>query len=329
MISDRGSEREIMLCLAGDTMLGRGVAEAISQSRRPQLFEDEIVEFAKSADLFVLNLECCISARGERWPSPGKPFFFRAPPAGVAVLVELGVDCVTLANNHALDYGYDALTDTISLLDDAGIAHVGAGRNVMEAREGCVLERGGMRFAVFAFTDHPREYAATPDTPGVAFIDLRQGIPAWVGDRLRTTDADYQLVSPHWGPNMAPSPQPYVRAAAGELLEAGADLVAGHSAHVFQGVEERVIFDLGDFIDDYAIDPAVRNDLGLLWLVTLRDGALASIQTIPLKLGYCFTRRASGDDLCWIRERFTRACAAMGTEVEVRDDRLTISTAVS
>src|SRR5919106_3724879 len=112
---------EVKLALAGDTMLGRGVARELALRSPRSLVADEVVEVAREADLFVLNLECCISERGRRWPDPRKPFFFRAPPAAVETLVHLGVDCVTLANNHALDYGIDALLDTFDHLREAGI----------------------------------------------------------------------------------------------------------------------------------------------------------------------------------------------------------------
>lgn len=103
-----------------------------SRACRPgALVADEVVAAAREADLFVLNLECCVSQRGVRWPSPGKPFFFRAPPVAVELLTLLGVDAVTCANNHALDYGVDALADTVEHLTAAGIACVGAGRDVV------------------------------------------------------------------------------------------------------------------------------------------------------------------------------------------------------
>lgn len=108
-------------------MLGRGVADQLALRAPEQLFADEVVAVADSADLFVVNLECAISDRGRPWPDPAKPFFFRAPPRAVGALVHLGVTCVTLANNHALDYGADALLDTIGHLTAAGIATVGAG----------------------------------------------------------------------------------------------------------------------------------------------------------------------------------------------------------
>ncbi|MFJ9845965.1 CapA family protein [Kitasatospora sp. NPDC101155] len=118
----------LTVALAGDTMLGRGVADQLRRSRTPQtLFAAEVRQALAEADLVVLNLECCISDRGNRWPNPYKRFFFRAPPVAADVLAELGVDCVTLADNHALDYGFDALTDTRALLERAGVRTVGAG----------------------------------------------------------------------------------------------------------------------------------------------------------------------------------------------------------
>ena len=124
----------VRLALAGDTMLGRGVAERIAARPDAPLFSAGVVEAAREADLFRLNLECCISPRGSRWPDPRKPFFFRAPPEAVEQLVLLGVDCVTLANNHALDYGRDALLDTLDHLAAAGIAWTGAGPDEAAAR---------------------------------------------------------------------------------------------------------------------------------------------------------------------------------------------------
>src|SRR5918992_477420 len=138
------------LALAGDTMLGRGVAAAL-ESRAPEtLVAPEVIAVAREADLFVLNLECCLSEGGEPWPDPAKPFFFRAPPHATELLAHLGVDCVTLANNHALDFCQTALLDTLDHLGAARIACVGAGADVAEARAPAVLEARGFRLAVVA-----------------------------------------------------------------------------------------------------------------------------------------------------------------------------------
>jgi poly-gamma-glutamate synthesis protein (capsule biosynthesis protein) len=112
---------------------------------------------------------------------------------------------------------------------------------------------------------------------------------------------------------MLAEPLPAVGAAAERLVAAGATLVAGHSAHVFQGVAGRVLFDLGDFIDDYAVDRKMRNDLGLLWLVTLDATGPQRIETVPLTLDYCYTRIATGDDAAWIARRFEELCERLAT----------------
>ena len=311
------------LALAGDTMLGRGVGDALA-SRGPQaLFSADVVAAAREADAFVLNLECCISERGAPWPDPRKPFFFRAPPVAVDVLRALGVTCVTLANNHALDFGADALLDTFAHLDTAGIGWAGAGPDLARARAPMVLEIAGIRLAVVAFADHPVSFAAADDAPGIAFADVRGGrLPPWVRDAIAAARADAVLVTPHWGPNMVAEPLRAVRSAAAELVEAGATLVAGHSAHVFHGVAGRVLYDLGDFIDDYRVDPVLRNDLGLLFFVEFDGAAPVRVEALPLKLDYCRTRVADGEDAAWIEARFRSACGAFGTEVRAESGRL-------
>ncbi len=314
----------ITLALAGDTMLGRSVAQVLERSGPDPLFSDEVLEATGRADLFVLNLECCISERGEPWPAPGKPFFFRAPPVATEALVKLGVDCVTLANNHALDYGEAALLDTFEHLRSAGIAWVGAGPDAVRARAPAVLEANGFRLAVIGVTDHPRDFTAGDDRPGVAFADLRRDVPLWLTDDVEQAraGADAVLVTAHWGPNMAPEPVPHVRAAAKLLADSGVSVITGHSAHVFHGASDGVLFDLGDFVDDYSVDPVLRNDLGLLFFVTLDRSGPTYMEALPLKLEYCHTRVADGDDAAWIRRRFREACAAFGTDVREEGGRL-------
>jgi poly-gamma-glutamate capsule biosynthesis protein CapA/YwtB (metallophosphatase superfamily) len=300
-------------------MLGRGVAEAIRERGPDALVADEVVAVAREADLFVLNLECCVSERGARRREPGKPFFFRAPPEATSLLRRLGVTCVTLANNHALDWGEEALLDTVAYLDGAGIAHVGAGANLAEARAPATLEADRFRLAVIGCADHPQSCAALPAAPGIAY-----GLD-WAVDAVAALDADAVLVTPHWGPNMAPAPLPQIRREAERLRSAGATLVAGHSAHVFHGVAGAVLYDLGDFLDDYGVDPVLRNDLSLLFLVELdREGPLR-LEAVPLALDYCHTRLANDKEAAWIRARFADACAALGTKVDEQHGRLVVS----
>ena len=301
-------DREITLALAGDTMLGRGVAEAIAAGE--PLLDADVVALAAEADLFLLNLECCISDGGAPWAAPGKPFFFRAPPRAAELLAGWGVDCVTLANNHALDYGVRALLDTLAHLDAAGVAHVGAGADERQARRPRTLAHG---VTVVAATDHPADFAAGPDRPGVAYADLERGVPGWLA-------VPGALALVHWGPNMTATPVRHVRRAADALRAAGVRLVAGHSAHVPHGAADRVLHDLGDFLDDYAVDRRLRNDLGLLFLVTLAGDRIEA-EAVPLALDFCHTRLATGADAARVADRFARACAALGADADVTRGR--------
>jgi poly-gamma-glutamate capsule biosynthesis protein CapA/YwtB (metallophosphatase superfamily) len=313
------------LALAGDTMLGRGVAQSLARASPTSLVTPELAELMRAADLTMLNLECCVSERGSPIRLPGKPFFFRAPPRAVELLAYLGVDCVTLANNHALDFGEIALLDTFGHLEAAGIAWVGAGPNLARARSPVRLHAADANVVAIAFTDHPSAFAAQRDRPGVAYVDLEHGLADWVIEAISEYDDDCVLVTPHWGPNMAGVPQPYVRSAAAALLNAGASLVAGHSAHVVQGTEGRILYDLGDFLDDYRVDPVLRNDLGLLFLIDVDRGQPRRIEAVPLKLDYCRTGLATGEDALWIRRRFRDACEVLGGDVSEADGQLVLN----
>jgi poly-gamma-glutamate capsule biosynthesis protein CapA/YwtB (metallophosphatase superfamily) len=204
--------------------------------------------------------------------------------------------------------------DTFTHLAGAGMDWVGAGEDHVRARAPRCMSAAGELLTVVGFTDHPAEFAARADRPGTAYADLRRGLDRWIADGIASGQGCV-LVTPHWGPNMEPEPLPYVRAAARRLLETGATLVAGHSAHVVQAVDPPVLYDLGDFLDDYRVDPVLRNDLGLLFLVDVEDGHPRRLEAVPLKLSYCYTDLAVGDDAAWIRRRFRDACAAFGQEV--------------
>lgn len=317
----------VTLALAGDTMLGRGVADLLARSADPgDYVSDAVRAYLSEADLTLLNLECCLSDRGSPWPAPGKIFHFRGPPRAADLLAELGVGCVTLANNHALDFGYDALLDTLAHLHRVEIRAAGAGPDLDRAREPVLIDVGGLRLAVISVTDHPDDFAATPDRPGVAYADLPSGVPSWLTGTVAgaRAEADVVLVSPHWGPNMTTEPPPYIRSAASILAGAGATLIAGHSAHVPHGVAPPVLYDMGDFIDDYAVDPGLRNDLSLLFLVTIDQLGPLQLRAVPLKLDYCRTTLARGAERAWMASRFTAACAALGTKVVWEDGSLLV-----
>lgn len=180
-----------------------------------------------------------------------------------------------------------------------------------------------MRVAVVAVTEHPREYAAGPGSWEVAWADLQAGCP----DGLRAAvaqarrDANLVVVFAHWGPNMATSPERWQQERARELLDAGADLVAGHSAHVFHGVgrvaQGAILYDLGDALDDYATHPSLHNELGVLALWRTDDEP--ELELVALRLDFARTGPAEGSDADWIAARLRQGSSQLGTTVQRLD----------
>jgi poly-gamma-glutamate synthesis protein (capsule biosynthesis protein) len=314
------------IALGGDAMLGRGVGKELAARPPTDLWSRELQDVFAEADLTVVNLECCISERGEPWDLEGKAFHFRAPPRAVEALSTIGVRAVWLANNHALDFGRQALADTLDHLAGAGIVVVGAGRNRDEARAGRIIETAGARIGLVAFADHPDDFAATPDSSGIAWADIAGGAPPWLVAQvgLLAKTCDVIIAGPHWGPNMSTAPPERHRAVATDLVAAGLGALAGHSAHVVHGVELRdgtpICYDLGDLIDDYAVDPVLRNDFGVLAL--LRPGE--RLELVPLRLTFAQTTVAHGSDHAEIVERVVRASRSLGTDLRLEGERLVL-----
>jgi poly-gamma-glutamate synthesis protein (capsule biosynthesis protein) len=314
------------IALGGDLMLGRGVGEALLGGRPADVWSPELRAVFREADVAIVNLECCVSERGEPWKPYRKPFHFRAPPRAVEALTAIGVRAVWLANNHALDFGRQALEDTLDHLDRAGITVVGAGHDIAAARAGRIVEADGMRVGMVAFADHPSDFAATDDSSGIAWADIADGAPSWVVDTVRrlAPTCDVVIGGPHWGPNMSTSPPQRHRDVARDLVGAGLGALGGHSAHVLHGVElldgAPICYDLGDLLDDYAVDPQLRNDLGMLAL--LRPGE--RLELVPLRLEFARTTLARGIDHALVVERVLRASHAMGTELQLEEERLVL-----
>jgi poly-gamma-glutamate capsule biosynthesis protein CapA/YwtB (metallophosphatase superfamily) len=310
-------------------MLGRGVAQALVRRRPGDLWSAELRAVFAEADIAVVNLECCISERGDAWDPQHKEFHFRAPPHAVEALTAIGVRAVWLANNHALDYGPQALADTFDVLDQAGILVVGAGRSLEEARAARIVEVDGKSIGLVAFADHPDDFAARQGSPGIAWADIAHGAPHWLIEQVRelSRTCDIVIGGPHWGPNMRSTPPARHRTVARDLVAAGLGALAGHSAHVVHGIEQLdgapICYDLGDLLDDYAVDPFLRNDLGMLAL--LRPGE--RLELIPLRLTVAHTTIASGTDHALIVERVILASRALGTGLRLEGGRLVLDLA--
>lgn len=255
----------------------------------------EVIERMQSADIMMLNNEFAYSDRGA--PTEGKQFTFRARPETVQYLSDMGVDLVSLANNHAYDYGPEALTDTLDTLRGAGIPYVGAGREINEARKPVYYIVGDIKIAFVSATqierlDTPDTKEATETTPGV--------FRCWNGERLLETireadaNSDFVVAYIHWGTeNQAELDWAQLKQAP-ELVAAGADLVIGDHPHCLQPIGVvggvPVIYSLGNFWFN-----SKTLDTGMVEVVIDETG-IVSYQFVPCLQSGCKTALLQGEE---------------------------------
>jgi poly-gamma-glutamate synthesis protein (capsule biosynthesis protein) len=258
-----------------------GVGDVVIDRPEPSSAFRHCADLFRRADVAFCNLEGPCSDLGTS--TIGKLVTIRMRPAVIGTLADVGFDAVAFANNHDLDFGYPAFLDTLKRLDEAGVAHVGAGRDLDEAWRPAIIERNGVRLGlVGCAATIPWGYDATAERPGHAPIRVQTyyepryhimseqpGMPARVvnvinaddlgrlQDEVRRTkaEADAVVVSIHWGVAYIPEPAPYQAPLARAAIDAGADMILGHHSHILQGVEmyrgRPIFYGLSNFIFDY------------------------------------------------------------------------------
>lgn len=320
---------KVLVGLMGDVMIGRLVDAAIPSVGYAYPWGN-LLEVLRSTDLNVANLETALTTAGD---AAHKVFTFKAAPDRVQVLREARIGVCNLANNHVLDYGVPGLTETIEVLDSVGIRHVGAGATAEEAGAPVILKRRGVTIGILGFTDNEPDWAAGEGRPGTNVIRTDDPTRVQADVRALRERVDLVIVTLHWGPNMRLRPTPEFRRFARVVVDAGADIIHGHSAHVFQGIEVYgrglILYDTGDFVDDYAVDPWLRNDLSFLYLVQADASGVATLEMIPVRIANLQVNRAEGDDYRLAVDRIVGLSAEFGTDVvEAEPGLLRVSLAV-
>lgn len=304
----------------GDVMLGRLVNEILQEKPPAYPWGDTLPVF-QDVDIRICNLECVISDRGSPWTATPKVFHFRSDARNIETLKIAGIDVVSLANNHALDYGYSAMLDMLKILDDAGIHHAGAGVNFNEASRPALLEKGGIKIGFIAFTDNEPDWESTTEMPGVFYvpINVHDNRAKGLFEIIRHTkkEVDFLIVSTHWGPNWGYRPQPEHIPFGRCMIDAGADVIFGHSCHVFQGIEiykgRPIIYSAGDFIDDYAVDKIERNDQSFIFTLETRDSQIYRLRLYPTIIDDFQARLAPQSEAKEISGKMQKLCAEFKT----------------
>lgn len=287
----------VTIAFAGDVIF-EGMIEPQLQAD-PEGLLDPIAPVFADADLTVVNLETAITERGD--PEP-KGFTFRAPPSGLTALQNAGVDVVSLANNHGMDFGQTGLEDTLDAADEAGLPLVGAGRDLDEAFAPHVATIRGRQIAVIGATQVMDTvffdtWPATEDRPGLAFAKHEH--EADLIDAVTETreQADTVVVYLHWGVEGERCPTERQQGLAQRLADAGADIVVGTHAHRLQGTgmldDTLIDYGLGNFVFYSRYSPGI--DSGVL-MVTVEGRDIVDHEWVPATLREGIPHPLDGDE---------------------------------
>jgi len=307
--------REVSICAVGDVMLDRNVGKAIQRSGCASIVE-QVADKLKAADVTFANLECPLSTVGGHDPPN---CIFRARPETVAVLTLCDIDVVSLANNHTLDAGRQGLLQTLEHLDQAGVLYCGAHQERSVASEPVFFQVGPVHLGFLAFTDLSfahGSYSKVDDDLG----NLLEAI------ETAGQQCDIIIVSFHWGEEYRQTPTQRQKIVAHAAIDAGADLILGHHPHTLEGIEvykgRPILYSMGNFIFDQRDAPDGRMESAMFHL-TWNEAAGWQIQITPVwisraRMGPEWPTAAKRDS---ILSRIQKLSAALGTELEVVDDR--------
>jgi poly-gamma-glutamate synthesis protein (capsule biosynthesis protein) len=318
------SKKIITIGLMGDVMIGRLINNIIKQ-KGYQYIWGNLLNTLKQHDVNLINLETTLTNATTKEP---KVFNFKSDPQNVTALKAANITVATLANNHSLDFKNQGLLETTTILDRNGIKHIGAGATLTDAQQPIILTISDIKIGFIGWTDNEPTWKATNNKPGTNYIRVgdTQTIIKQI-KQLRET-VDILIVTMHWGPNKRQHPTQQFIDYAHAMIDAGADVLHGHSAHIFQGIEiyknKLIIYDSGDFIDDYAIDSDLRNDQSLLFQLYIDKNGLQKLIMIPVLINNMQVNYATGSDYQQIVDRIITLSTEFDTIIREDNGRLIV-----
>ncbi|MGZ3576513.1 MAG: CapA family protein [Vulcanimicrobiaceae bacterium] len=363
----RATVASVALCLCGDVMTGRGIDQVLPHPGNPRLCEphvtsamtyvelaeavngpipkpvaftyiwgDALAEFAK-ADACIVNLETSVANDCDCWP---KDIHYKMNPANAPCIMQAGIDCCVLANNHVLDCGYVGLAQTFDALAQTNVAVAGAGLDLASAQAPAIKDIPGKgRIVVFAFgcatSGIPPQWAAGLDKPGINMLpDLSERTAGRIAAQVRASKKarDVVIASIHWGGNWGYEIPAAQRFFAHRLIEtAGVDVIHGHSSHHVKAIEvhdgKLVLYGCGDFLTDYegiAGFERFRGDLVLMYVPTIEtsSGRLADLEIVPFQIRRFRLNRALRADAAWLCAILNREGSEFGTSFNLTADEI-------
>lgn len=272
----------------------------------------KLLDKMNDVDIMMLNNEFAFSERGTR--APGKDYTFRSKPENVTILKDMGVDIVSLANNHALDFGRDALDDTFTVLEDAGIDYVGAGINSDRASKVIIYENQGKRIGCIATSRviYQDSWVAGSKSGMQSAYNLKSMLASIKNAKEQ---CDFLVVYIHWGVEYNDYPEQYQRDWAKQYIDAGADAVVGCHPHVIQGIELYkgcpIIYSMGNFWFNSAEKNSMYAEL------TINEDNSSSLCVYPCYNKNCRTYLIEGKSK---QEKYFNALKKLSYNVKIGDD---------
>ncbi|MEH6936888.1 CapA family protein [Bacillus sp. JJ664] len=280
-ITTKKAQKPITITLAGDIMFEGKIESQINKYGVDYPFK-YVSPYFKQSDLTYVNLETSISKRGK---AENKQFTFRADPSIVKGIKNSGIDIVSLANNHSLDYGKTALMDTIDNAKKANIGTVGAGKNTKEAFSAQYRTINGKKVAILGFSRVLPEasWFASTNKAGIASAYTTNPMMQYVKTAVKYSD--YTIIMIHWNKERKDYPEDYARQLGKQFIDAGVDAVIGGHSHTLMGTEmykgAPIYYSLGNFIFDGANDQ--KGQESMIVKLTLENNKVKS-SIIPLKI---------------------------------------------
>lgn len=307
----KGDDSEVRISAVGDLVFDARTGRRIQEHGIEYPFALIRDRLAQS-DLTVANLESPIGVKGE--PLPGKGIWYRADPKTAQCLVDGEIDIVTIANNHIMDYDHENFLETIGILVEAGVHHIGGGRNIQEAREPLILEKSGITLAFLAYSEfahlfwswsYPRSFEATKDLPGVA--PLREDVFHLIERDIEKAGemADVVIVYYHWGEEYVHYPSDQQIDWGRRTVEAGANIVLGTHPHSLKGLEVwqggLIAYSLGNFVLQDRSRPVTSESVVLE--MTVGPEGLRHFNLVPVRITEDRPVMAEGEDRRYLMEK--------------------------
>ncbi len=315
--------KEISVIAVGDILFDRQVG-ALIDSKGPDEPFRRVSSLLSSGDIAIANLECPLSTKGSRLAE--KDVTFRGRTSAAVGIKNAGIDVVSMANNHALDCGPEALEDTIALLDQHGIGHSGAGMNIDQAVKAAYFEAGEKKDKKVAFLAFsyliPAGFYPTEQKAGIAPARPNTDL---VTDAITEAQkrADFVFCSFHWGVEYQDYPVQYQIDLGRLCIDAGADLVIGHHPHVIQGIElykgKLIVYSLGDFVFDHF---SRKTGEAFILQCNISQEKTLSATMIPVYLAsYGQPQAVKGADAQSILDRLAQISQRFGTNIRIEQDQ--------